>query len=237
MKGSGGVCALAKATRTALVATTGAVLLFGLIALRIREGRPPGWDLRGLALVSPHVRPVGWMFTAATDIVGEYRGLWFAALFVLCLLLARRFRAALGFSVVMAGTLATAVSLKPFFSRPSLIDGRHGYFPSTHSAGAMALALTVAAVAWKTRLRWAVIGLCAATVVFYGAALVYSRDHYPSDVVCGWCIAVAWTGAVALSRGLLLRLPGAPRARRGALTRPSGRIWRRSSQHRRRLAP
>src|SRR5918996_348020 len=30
------------------------------------------------------------------------------------------------------------------------------------------------------------------------AALVYSRSHYPSDVVGGWCIALVWTCGFAL---------------------------------------
>jgi undecaprenyl-diphosphatase len=83
----------------------------------------------------------------------------------------------------------------------------------------MALGIAVAVVAWKTRWRWPVLGLCGVTVVVYGAALVYTRDHYPSDIVCGWCIAVGWTGAVALAARLGRRLPRLPRWRGRAPTR------------------
>jgi membrane-associated phospholipid phosphatase len=47
------------------------------------------------------------------------------------------------------------------------------------------------------------LGASLAFVALYGAALVYSRAHYPSDVLSGWCIALFWAsvGALLLAKG------------------------------------
>jgi hypothetical protein len=36
------------------------------------------------------------------------------------------------------------------------------------------------------------------SLAIYGAALVYTHSHYPSDVVGGWCVALVWTCGFAL---------------------------------------
>jgi len=43
-----------------------------------------------------------------------------------------------------------------------------------------------------------VLAVSLVVVVAYGIALVYFRSHYPSDVIAGWCVALAWTCVVAL---------------------------------------
>lgn len=82
---------------------------------------------------------------------------------------------------------------------PAASNRRHlRYFPSSHAAGSLALVAALAFLAWSTRWRWLVLALSIALVVLYGAALVYTRSHYPSDVVGGWCVALFWTCGFAL---------------------------------------
>jgi undecaprenyl-diphosphatase len=123
----------------------------------------------------------------------DYRGLVLALLFLAALLALRRPRAALLCALVVGATIATVMTLERAFDRPPLIADYHGYFPSTHAAGSFAVAAVVACVAWPTRWRWLVLAGSVVYVALYGAALVYFRSHYPSDVVAGWCIALAWT--------------------------------------------
>jgi undecaprenyl-diphosphatase len=129
------------------------------------------------------------------DVVGDARALWSAAALIVAFLVFRQIRAALVFALVLLATIATVSVLKPMFERPSLIDQRGNYFPSTHAAGAMVICIAAATVLWSTRWRWPAIVVGAATVALYGAGLVSTRNHYPSDVVAGWCIAVGWTAA------------------------------------------
>jgi undecaprenyl-diphosphatase len=133
-----------------------------------------------------------------------------AGIIVLGLLAARRVLAAVLYSVVLGVSLATVVALKPVFHRPPLIVDHEGYFPSAHATGSLAVGAVLALLAWSTRWRWPVLVLSLGFVALYGAALVYSRSHYPSDVLGGWCIALFWTSALALL------FPRPLAARRGA---------------------
>jgi undecaprenyl-diphosphatase len=178
----------------------GASLVFVLVAYRIREHRPPSWDGSLIRFVSVHARgqPLHDAMTLLYRVVGEYQGLWFAGLLTALLLIMRRPRAAIGFALILAGTLATVVLLKPLFHRQPLIAGRDGYFPSTHAAGAFVLGITVARLAWSSRWRWPAAVVSLGTVFLYGAALVFERSHYPSDVLAGWCVALFWSYGFAL---------------------------------------
>ncbi|MFJ6838551.1 phosphatase PAP2 family protein [Streptomyces sp. NPDC091209] len=131
--------------------------------------------------------PVG----AATLIVATVTG---------CLLL-RRPRAAV---LVVAGTgmtVGTATLLKSLVGR-TIHDGNLSY-PSGHTAFATALALAVALLA-TGRLG---LGRTAGTLLVLGAALVAGTAmgwaqvalgaHYPTDVLGGWCTALAVIPATA----------------------------------------
>lgn len=177
-----------------------ALLGFALLAYRIREHRPPSWDSRLLRFLSPHRqgRPARSAFDLLADIVGEYQGLVFAGLLIAVLLSLRRVRQALVCGLALGAALATVSALKPAFHRPPLIADREGYFPSTHAAGSLAVGVGVALLTWPTRWRWPVLLVSLTVVTLYGAALVYFRSHYPSDVLAGWCVALFWTCGFAL---------------------------------------
>lgn len=134
------------------------------------------------------------LWRALETAVGQYRGLLWEVLLVAVLLLARRWKAALASAALLGVTLATTLALKPWFDRPPLIDNRQGYFPSTHAAGAFAFCVSCAAVCWHTRARLPVAAAAGLVVLAYGANLVYTRSHYPSDVVGGWGVAAGWAG-------------------------------------------
>jgi membrane-associated phospholipid phosphatase len=181
------------------------LVAFALLAIRIREQHPPSWDGYLLHFLARHGRsqPLRSLFDLSLDIVGEYRGLVPAGLLLLGLIVRRRTRAAFLSILVLGASVVTVIALKPAFHRPPLIAGREGYFPSTHATGAFAVGAVLALLGWRTRSRWAMLGASLAFVALYGAALVYSRAHYPSDVLSGWCIALFWAsvGALLLAKG------------------------------------
>ena len=205
----------------AVIAMAVALLIFTLLALQVRGGHQPSWDRPGMRLLSPRERgpSVGWILTRTESLLGEYRGLWSVPVLAMALLAARGVRATLAFTLLLCATLMTVIAVKPLFDRPPLIDSRTGYFPSTHSAGAMVIGIAVARLAWRTRWQWPVLIASVALVAYYGAALVYTRNHYPSDVVSGWCVAVAWSAAFLLLETGLRHLRTVRLERNGSFTR------------------
>ncbi|PJN40141.1 hypothetical protein CG747_13780 [Streptomyces sp. CB02959] len=144
-----------------------------------------------------------WRYVAlAMDFLGEPAGS--ATLVVAavagCLLL-RRPRAAV-FVVAGAGmSVGTATLIKPLVGRT--IHGDNLSYPSGHTAFFTALSLVVALLA-TGRLG---LGRAAGTLVVLAAALVAGAAmgwaqvvlgaHYPTDVLGGWCTALAVTSATA----------------------------------------
>ena len=184
-----------------LIATLAALVAVVLGALYAGHSEPGSVDV----WIQPAVDgvPSSWRNAAlAVDYLGEPAG---AATLVMatvagCLLL-RRPRAAV---LVVAGTgmtVGTTTLLKPLVGRT--INGPYLSYPSGHTAFLAALALVVALLA-AGRLG---LGRAAGTVLVLAAALVAGAAmgwaqvalgaHYPTDVLGGWCTALAVTPATA----------------------------------------
>ncbi|MBL1097799.1 phosphatase PAP2 family protein [Streptomyces coffeae] len=178
----------------AALATLAVIVLGVLYAGHSRPGRVDRWIIQPTA---DSVRPP-WRNVALTiDFLGEPAG---AAMLVVaavagCLLL-RSPRAAV-FVVAGAGiSVVTATLLKSLVGRT--IHGADNLsYPSGHTAFVTALALVVALLA-TGRLS---LGRTAGTLLVLAAALVAGAAmgwaqvalsaHYPTDVLGGWCTALA----------------------------------------------
>ncbi|MCX5562492.1 phosphatase PAP2 family protein [Streptomyces sp. NBC_00038] len=181
-------------------ATLLVVVLGVLYAGQSEPGRVDRW------IIEPTADSVGppWRRVAlATDFLGEPAG---AAMLVVaavaCCLLLRRPRAAV---LIVAGaglTVGTATLLKHLVGRTIHGDGNLSY-PSGHTAFLTSLALMVALLA-TGRLG---LGRTAGTLLVLAAALVAGAAmgwaqvalgaHYPTDVLGGWCTALAVIPATA----------------------------------------
>ncbi|MER7533859.1 phosphatase PAP2 family protein [Streptomyces sp. NPDC097704] len=183
------------------IAGFGAVVLFGLGVLFAGDSRASVVDLRVWAVVNGAAPP--WSYAAQVlDFLGEPVGapLLVGAAVLGCLLL-RRPRAAV-FVVLGVGTaVGVAKVLKTLVGRT--IHGDNLSFPSGHTAFFTAFALVVALlVAGGLRVGRAVgVSLVMVSTLlaaaFMGWAQVVLGAHYPTDVVGGWCTAVAVVPAVA----------------------------------------
>ncbi|MEU7055988.1 phosphatase PAP2 family protein [Streptomyces sp. NPDC046197] len=144
-----------------------------------------------------------WRYVAlAMDFLGEPVG---AATLVVpavtgCLLL-RRPRAAVLIVAGVGMTVGTATLLKHLVGRT--IHGGHLSYPSGHTAFLTALALVMALLA-TGRLglgRTAGTSLVLAAALVAGAAMGWAQvalgAHYPTDVLGGWCTALAVIPATA----------------------------------------
>ncbi len=184
----------------AALATLALVVLGVMYAGHSEPGTVDRWIIQPTA---DSVRPPWRNVALATDFLGEPAG---AATLVVatvtgCLLL-RRPRAAV---LVVAGaglTVATTTLLKSLVGRTIHGDDNLSY-PSGHTAFLTALALMVALLAVG---RFS-LGRAAGTLLVLAAALVAGAAmgwaqvalgaHYPTDVLGGWCTALAVTPATA----------------------------------------
>ncbi|MEU0815662.1 phosphatase PAP2 family protein [Streptomyces mirabilis] len=183
------------------IAALAALVVFVLGVLYADDSKPGMVDAR----ISAALDGVGppWRHVAlALDFLGEPVGAatLVVALVTGCLLL-RRPRAAVLLVAGVGMSVGTATLLKSLVGR-TIHDGSLSY-PSGHTAFLTALALVVALPA-TGRLG---LGRTAGTLLVLAAALVAGAAmgwaqvalgaHYPTDVLGGWCTALAVTPATA----------------------------------------
>lgn len=150
------------------------------------------------------------------EVVGRFRvSFWVATATVVVLLVARRWRLALGVAVLAAVAPAITDQLKlvvgrarPVWEDPLGAEPTYSY-PSGHATAGLAVyaACGIALALLLRDPRWARAIAVAATVLglAVGVSRVVLGVHWPSDVVGGWCVALAV--AAALVALLLPRHP------------------------------
>ncbi|MEW2399915.1 phosphatase PAP2 family protein [Streptomyces sp. NPDC046862] len=220
--------------RLGLIAALAALVVVVIGVLYAGHSEPGRVDRWIVEPTADSVRPP-WRYVAlALDFLGEPAG---AAMLVVavvagCLLL-RRPRAAV---LVVAGvgvSVVTATLLKHLVGRTIHGDGNLSY-PSGHTAFLTALALVVALLA-TGRLglgRTAGTSLVLAAALVAGAAMGWAQvalgAHYPTDVLGGWCTALAVIPATAwLVDRVADRLADGMAARSADRTADAGRQERR----------
>jgi len=111
--------------------------------------------------------------------------------------LAVRRPAAVVFLLLSLAVLALTPLLKEMFGRaPPRPLGNGPSFPSGHAIGTMSVCAAFAVIYWRSRFRWVVVAVGAIVVLGIGVAVVADRGHWPSDVVAGWALALAWVMAL-----------------------------------------
>ncbi|WP_426567486.1 phosphatase PAP2 family protein [Streptomyces canus] len=184
-----------------LMAALAALVVVVLGVLYADDSEPGRVDARIGAAVDG-AGPLWRHVALATDFLGEPGGaaMLVAATVTACLLL-RRPRAAVHAVTGAALAVGTTKLLKPLAGR-TIHDG-HLSYPSGHTAFLTALALVVALLA-TGRLglgRTAGTSLVLAAALAAGAAMGWAQvalgAHYPTDVLGGWCTALAVVPATA----------------------------------------
>jgi membrane-associated phospholipid phosphatase len=110
------------------------------------------------------------------------------------LALATRWRSlALAFSAVLASCILVYEVLAP-----GAFAAENRSFPSGHATSSMAVTAAAIVLAWPTPRRRAALLAGAAFVVLVGLSRIAVGVHYPSDILGGWCLAIACVAFVWL---------------------------------------
>jgi undecaprenyl-diphosphatase len=154
----------------------------------------------------PH-RPIGpsWLVEAARDLtpLGGRTMLVVVTLFAIGYLALERKHGALwlvGLATAGGGLLSTG--MKQVFGRerpdlvPHLVAVSSPSFPSGHALLAAVLYLTLGALlarfAVRRRTKVYLLSVALFTTFMIGSSRVYLGVHYPTDVLAGWCVGLAW---------------------------------------------
>lgn len=143
---------------------------------------------------------------AEITVLGGYTVIVLVTAIVLALLLmAGKKKAALFlFLTLVCGSILSSV-LKLLFDRPRPDLVSHfdrtftSSFPSAHAMVSMIAWLTLAVIAVRfvnrARLRVFILACAVIIAVMIGVSRVYLGVHWPSDVLAGWSMGIAWSGA------------------------------------------
>jgi undecaprenyl-diphosphatase len=209
------------------------------IADEVAEGETrvvDAWVVGTLRRPANPAVPIGprWLADDVRDVTalgGRSVLLLVTAAVVLYLWLDRTYHAMwLVLGAAVGGQLLSAV-LKAVFARPRpdvvphLTPAAFSSFPSGHSVSAAAvyltLALLLARLTDRTRLRLYVLSVAALVTLLVGFSRVYLGVHYPTDVLAGWAAGSAWAACCWLLAGFLQRRGAIETRREGALARLS----------------
>lgn len=182
------------------IVLTCCVLGVWALSAAVDPRQPPAFDEAILDWLGGHLRgPVGEALLQVYRVSGV--GVTAVLVFIaLTYLLLKRWWTDLRLLVMAtAGILAIVdLWLKPFFDRARphekllIVDGRS--FPSGHAAGAIAFygAMLVILGAHHPRLRRALAALACLWVSLVWLSTLYARAHWPTDLLAGGCVGLAW---------------------------------------------
>ncbi|MGW2815701.1 phosphatase PAP2 family protein [Streptomyces sp. NPDC001415] len=186
-----------------LIAALAALVVVVIGILYAGDGEPGAVDRWIIRPTADSVRPP-WRYVAlAMDFLGEPAGSSMLVVAVVTGCLLRRRPRAAAFVVAGVGITVVAATLLKYLVGRTIHGDDNLSYPSGHTAFATALALVLALLATGRlglgRTAGALLVLAAALVA--GAAMGWAQvalgAHYPTDVLGGWCTALAVIPATA----------------------------------------
>ncbi|HEY9906202.1 MAG TPA: phosphatase PAP2 family protein [Thermosynechococcaceae cyanobacterium] len=182
--------------------------LLGFEQLAVRVWRNQGgfpWDEPILRAVHATAQPRLDRVAAALTKFGVFRGVFpVATVISLALLYRRRWRSLTYLLLTLSGSVVINRTAKAFLHRlrPHLWDSiapeLDFAFPSGHAMSSMTLVAALVILTWGTRWCGVILAIGCPFVLAIGWTRLYLGVHFPSDVLAGWMVSLAWAIGVAL---------------------------------------
>ncbi len=179
--------------------------VFGELAEEVWESDGGfSWDAPILLAIHRTARPSLDTFAIFCTKIGVFWGVFpFATLSAMYLFLKKYWFRLTYWLVVLSGSIVINRSVKVLLHRarphlwqspaPELDYG----FPSGHVMSSMTLVAALLILTRKTRWRWTVATVGGAFVVLIAWTRLYLGVHYPSDILAGWAVSIAWCVGVS----------------------------------------
>uniref|UniRef100_B8HKV5 Phosphoesterase PA-phosphatase related n=1 Tax=Cyanothece sp. (strain PCC 7425 / ATCC 29141) TaxID=395961 RepID=B8HKV5_CYAP4 len=147
---------------------------------------------------------------------GGFKGsLFTGGLSLLLLLRQKRWRSLIYLLVTLSGTGLINYAAKAVFHRirPSLWESltpQHDFsFPSGHAMASMALVAALIILSRGHRWFWPIALTGSSFVIAIAWTRLYLGVHYPSDILAGWLVSLAWAIGVSVLFNLIPSQPEA----------------------------
>jgi len=181
-----------------------ATLLFCILAVLVSTGVTQSFDSAVLLWINQYANATLDAFFVSFTQLGGLVFMVVAGLALLAYFLyKKRYSDALFAAVSLGGVAVVNVILKSIFERPRpdlwdwLIHETSMSFPSGHATATMALAMCILILVWRTKWRLAACITLFLYVVSIGISRLYLGVHYPTDILGGWLLGIAWVTFVA----------------------------------------
>jgi membrane-associated phospholipid phosphatase len=89
--------------------------------------------------------------------------------------------------------------VKAVVQRPPIEGGGDYSFPSGSATWSMTITAAAVLLARSRCERLLAVLLGAAFVLAFGAVITFEEWHYSSDVLAGWCLALAWVAGLRVA--------------------------------------
>lgn len=193
-----------------LAAILVSIVIFGTTASLVSRGRTQQLDERILLWLDAHATP--WLDGAALEVtaLAGVAVVWLVLMLATVFLWRTQHRySALLLWVSYVGASLINFTLKAMYDRPrpALFEWRtpmagHSSFPSGHSTTAVAvfasLAYLIVRLEPTRSMRRMTLAIAAIVITLIGASRLYLGVHYPSDVIAGFMVGLAWATFCAL---------------------------------------
>ncbi len=180
--------------------------VFGELAEEVweNEGGFP-WDVPILLAIHMTASPQMNAFAATLTKFGVFWGVFpVATAIALVLLNRRRWRSLAYLITTLMGSIVINRTAKVLLHRvrPHLWESpspEFDYgFPSGHAMSSMTLVAALVILTWDSRWRLPVLIVGGLFVLAIGWTRLYLGVHFPSDILAGWMVSVAWAVGVSL---------------------------------------
>lgn len=185
------------------------VQIFGLLALDLRQHEDGFfWDLPVLVAIHTTSQAQLDVFAVTLTKFGSFPVVLFIiSLIGLVLLSVRRWRSLIYLLTTILGSALINRTVKELMHRvrPQLWNSPSPEldyaFPSGHAMTSMTLVAALAFLTWGTAWSWLIVVFGSLYVLAIAWTRLYLGVHFPSDILAGWMVSVAW----AIGVGLILK--------------------------------